>query len=578
MKTKKNELILVFISILMCGISLAYYWCMIDCPYRGDDWLNANSGLGTIYYSGETIGELTLRICKAWIENGRFFPFSSYTYYLFAIFNTLHSYRIFLFCITLIMVLLSGLVIKKLTNNYQMTASFIVLTPMMFYLSEYDSCNPLLCYHGLIQMTVILLMSSMLFLMMWIDKNKCIYAIMSTVFYFMGLCMYEVSYVFIVFIAFAVLYRESNIKNAIKKMTPVLTSLVLALLINVIVRIISSGGGYAGVSISFSISKIVSTALCMMAAAFPVYNAFATGNTFESSDISNGDVILSIIIALLFVLTFYIFNDKESKKRERIITYCMGFSLWILPAFLIGLSAKYQNQIRWGTAWLPYFAEVIGTSIILVQLCRDFYRTVSCSTCWKWMKHVISLVLFVIIGFMTLWNRTAGAHSYSAFEMQGFYTITDALESGIMDEISDKDIIHVIPTVGSENEPNIFYSRFAQKKCNADILNSEQYLTMDYSIYEKEYTAKKIDLGDGNNIFVVGFTNPEALDTVSYPSVFIPENDVNISISFLVKCENTENNVIIDCAHILKTSNDKGIIIQIPYENVIVDSIIHCDN
>ena len=218
---KTNKIMLSILSILICTVSMAYYWCMVDCPYRGDDWLNINSGVGTFYYTGESTLELTIRIAKSWINTGRFFPLSNYVYYLFNIFSTLHSYRIFLFCITLIMVLLSARVIDRIVKNSQMTAAFLSLLPIMFYLSEYYSCNPLLCYHGLMQMTVILFMISMLFLLKWIDSKKISYAILAGIFYFMSLCTYEVSYVFIVFAAFAILYRESDVKRAIKKLSPI---------------------------------------------------------------------------------------------------------------------------------------------------------------------------------------------------------------------------------------------------------------------------------------------------------------------------------------------------------------------
>lgn len=572
MKSKrKNEVSIIIYMILVGVVSLAYYWCMIDCPYRGDDCLNANSAIGTIYYSGESIGELTLRVFKNWVATGRFFPFSTYNYYLFVVFNTLHSYRIFLFCITLVMAFMSGLVIKRLTKNYLLTSLLITLTPMMFYLSEYCACNPLLCYHGLIQITVIWFLSSVLCLLKWIDTDKKVFAVAASVFYFISLCTYEVSYVFIVFIVFAVLYNEVNIWKALKKMRPIFISWVSGALILVIVKMNASTGGYSGVEMSFSISKIVNTALCMMAAAFPIYNAFATGYIFEVSDISKSDLALSIAFALIFVVTFYIFKEKEATRRERVIVYCMGSSLWILPAFLVGMSARYQNEIRWGTDWLPYFVEVIGTSIILVQFCRDLYETVAHSTSWKWMKHILSFCLFIIIGFMALWNRTAGEHSYSKTEMNGFYTIQSALESGIVADVSDRDIIHVWQTIGSEVEPNIFYSRFAQKRVNADILVSEeQYNSMDYSIYENEYIAKNIDLGSGQHIFAVGYMKDNVLNLFSFPLIYIPRYEGSELVVFSTE---SDNDVEIIGSDILKFADEDGVIVQIPYDNVIINSI-----
>lgn len=554
-------------------IALAHYWCMIDVAYRGDDCLNVNAGIGNFYYSGESIGTFTLNIVKAWIANGRFYPLAFYCYFLFAVFGTLHSYRIFLFCITLVMILLSTLVIKKLTKNYLMTAAFVSLTPMMFYLSEYYGCNPLLCFHGLIQVTVIWFMCSVLCLLKWIDTNKRIFAILTAIFYSMSLYTYEVAYVFIVFITFVILYGETDIRKAIKKEAPILVAWGGGILVNVLVRIGTIGSGYAGVAISFSISKLVNTALCMMAAAFPVYNAFATGYTFEVNDISKSSVVVSIMSAFIFILAFYIFKDKKQSQREKIIIYCMGSSLWILPALLMGMSARYQNEIRWGTDWLPYFVEVIGISIILVQFCQSLYETISYSTCWKWMKHGLSLIIFCFLGFMTLWNRTAAEHSYSKLEMNSFYTIQNALELGILDHISDEDIIHVIPTVGSEGEPNIFFSRFAKKRCNADILgNEEEYRSIDYSIYKKEYISKKIDLGSDQHIFTIGLINKNDLSLISSPYVYIPDCKGDELVIF-VTSENTEDFKEIVSSDILTILDEHGAIIQIPYQNVLLDSI-----
>lgn len=569
---KSKKALMIAWMILLFGISLAYYWCMIDLAYRGDDWLNANVE-GVYYYTGESIWEVTLRIMKSWLEAGRFFPCSAYTYYLFAVFNTLHSYRIFLFCITLIMVMLSGLVIKKLTNSYLMTVSFISLAPMMFYLSEYGACNPLLCYHGLMQFTVIWFMCSMLCLFKWLDVNKGIFAFFATVFYFMSLCTYEVAYGYIVFAVFAVLYKESNICNAIRKILPVFAAWIGGLLVNAIVRN-GAVGGYAGVQMSFSIGRIANTALCMLAAAFPIYSAFATGYIFELSDISMGDAVLSFAFAFAFVFAFYFFKEEESSKRSRVIIYCMGFSLWIFPALLIGLSARWQNEVRWGTDWLPYFVEVIGVSIIFIQFCKDLYTTIAHSTCWKWMKHMLSLCLFILIGFMALWNRTAAEHSYSKTEMNAFNTIRDALELGILNDISDEDIIHVVPTIGSEHEPYIFYSRFARKKCNADILTSEeQFVSMDYSAYKNEYIAKKIDLGSDRHIFVIGLYKDGALNIISWPLIYIPDCEDNEFVLFSLEKDGTEMQYEIFPSNIVKMTNDNGIIVQVPHERVILDSI-----
>lgn len=576
---KRKNILLMFWIISIGAISLAYYWCMIDCAYRGDDWLNANSGIGTFYYSGESIGELTLRIFKNWIAEGRLFPFSTYNYYLFAVFNTLHSYRFYLFCITLVMVLVSGLVIKKLTQNYLMTALFMTLAPMMFYLSGDNDCNPLLCYHGLMQNTVIWFMCAVLCLLEWIDTNIRIYAVLGSVFYFMSLLTYEVAYVFIVFAIFVVLYKEPDIRKAVKKMIPILIAWGGALMLNMIVRV-SASGGYSGIEVAFSISKIVNTTLCMMAAAFPIYSAFAGGHTFAWSDVSMSSIVLSVAYAFIFVLAFYVFREKRTSKRERVIIYCMGASLWILPALLIGVSVRYQNEIRWGTNWLPYFVEVIGTSIILVQLCRDMYDTIAGSTYWKWMKHVLSLFLFLVIGYVALWNRIDGAHSYQKEEMNGTYTIQEALESGIAESVSDKDIIHVVQTVGSETEPHIFYSRFARKRCNADLLQSEeQYNSIDYSVYENEYIAKNLELSFGYHVFVLGSVSPDALDVVSYPYIYTGGGyKSESSVLFKIRIDGVEEDKEVSCSDILITSDEEGVIVQIPYEDVILDSIQLRDN
>jgi hypothetical protein len=75
--------------------------------------------------------------------------------------------------------------------------------------------------------------------------------------------------------------------------------------------------------------------------------------------------LVAVLLLVWFVgLTFVIWkamSQRATPKTKETIPF--GLTLWIVPALLIALPAKYQHELHFGLGYLPVFLEYFGAGI-----------------------------------------------------------------------------------------------------------------------------------------------------------------------------------------------------------------------
>ena len=199
-------------------------------------------------------------IIHSWMTTwGRFYPLSYlWGYSFFYLVSSLFLYKLFLIFAVLINVALFAYSLKLVTKRNIIAIFSILVIPIFLKITL--SPNPITSSWGLMQSVFLFILLSLITLVFYIEKNAKYYLILSMVFYFIGLMIYEVSYpLFILHIVLVFsLYRHKPLLYKIKTSLLIFLVALITFGITIAIRVYYgfpilpvNGGLY---SLTFSIS------------------------------------------------------------------------------------------------------------------------------------------------------------------------------------------------------------------------------------------------------------------------------------------------------------------------------------
>ena len=473
-----RNVIFFILASIVCSLSLLNSF---KIPYIGDDEINSLTK-GAMEYYDRSLFDHTWQIAKIWMQSGRFLPLSFYSYSVFVLFPDLLSYRLFLFVLNLGAIAVFAGFIHQMTKKWEAACISMIAVAVFFQYRDYH--DAILAYHGMLQFVSILFFASLILQFKALEKKRIQYSVISGIFFLSNLLLYEITYAFIiVYLLLFIFYRKR--KNVFKLFIPHIIALSISGMLTIIVRQLAVNVSYNGISFSFHPEIVVQTFIKQFTAVFPlnylhiIYEQISLPFWKHLAPYHFTSFIIFFFLILYCSFHFIKKQKKRDKdstalfripnlpekllKKEKQIERCdkakndalypadrhswekilffIGVALCVVPAGIVSLSSRYQQELRTGEGYLPvyiqYFGAVCCTTALFFLLLRWIEKfsikiifcivTAVCSTCILFFTTAVNqVVVDIIVG-----NSVQPVSNH-------------ATEVGIFDAISDRDRVFVI--------------------------------------------------------------------------------------------------------------------------------------
>lgn len=457
--------------IIIAAIAL-YLIPLLKSGYFGDDI--ANSLIDSyLVFENRGLIEFTNHISNSWVrDQGRFFPLAWLGYTLFNLANTIILYKSVVLIFILASIIIWGLFISKTSNSKKIGLLSMAVIPTLFQMRIYH--EPILAYGTLMQLILIYTIGSLLCFHIYLKKEKIGWLIASTIIFTLGLLTYEITYIFGIFHIILALFHTKKIIPTIKKTAPIIISSIffigLALYLRHGLNTLSSG-----YSMGSSIKAYLITLARQLTGTFPLsYFISDPQNIFCSTINCFIDKItaLDLIIVGAFLWVAKKIIERGNEKPNYLLMITLGFAFFITPALLIALSVKHQNELFYGTAYLPVYIQYFGLGLIIISGIEYLWNTVK--------SHKIRTISMTIIGIlwalMILLNLQNNRIVVEEFNRGWFYPrafLKTTLDNGFFNDIAADSTIIKNSNVPYSFDDKYFFFKHTNKRYN--VIHENEY-------------------------------------------------------------------------------------------------------
>jgi hypothetical protein len=423
--------------------------------YYSDDLMNSTIR-GRIALEGQSLSAHLLEVIRHWaVDNGRVFPVAilttiPFSYYLVDI--TAHKAAI-LFLVTVDLLLYFKL-LEQLTKDFHAACLGVLLLPLLLQFRLYH--DPLLSFSGLMPLFLGLTLLSLITFQLYLTSNRWRHLVMSLIAYNLTLYFYEISLPLVVlFPALAARgLRPQQILAALRKATPFLVALSLAVVVNLLARTLkgSAAAGYDGIALSHDIRATASTLANQIFASLPLSYLIADpSNLFrETKNLPFSFLIITPVI--MFAAIYWQLTAKITTTNHRKLPL-IGIILLLLPALLISLSIKYQNESRLGLGYVQNYIQCFGLALIILWLLLVLHHHAGPKLLYLSRVLIcVGLSLCLLRTIQDNWIVVTKANIDSHYRRAA---LVAALEAGILSGLPDQAILLIVDSYTYDPLPKV---------------------------------------------------------------------------------------------------------------------------
>lgn len=435
----------------LAGFMLLCFYPVFSCWYYGDDVVSRNIH-AIMQYENRSLYGFIANMMEYYIAKlGRFFPVHIIQRFLtFYFLNTITKYRIYILAMNILAVLCFALMARAYSGSDRPFYAVLVLFPALFFsLSRYDDAS--IGYYMFIQTLVIYLSLSLMLLKRYRDTGRKVYISLSVVLYLLSLLTYESSYPIVLAYPLAAFYLfhdagRDRIKKTFKVSIPYFITAVCCFAVYVYFSI-NAVQSYDGINFNPDIGKITITSIKQAAAALPGFsgllsntnvkfsiflNSFITGITFR-------DAAAALIFA--YLLPVLIMSQKKVNLRLPGTKFLIGLSFLLIacPAIIIGISKKYQQNLKWGEGYLTVYIIRFGLVLLFILL----YEFITGHINRKAVKIVFIALTVLLALFLNLFvmqeNRNVLQYKNQTTYLR--LVAERAIDAGLLKNIPEQSVI-----------------------------------------------------------------------------------------------------------------------------------------
>jgi hypothetical protein len=438
---------------------------LLESGYYGDDSLNAFV-LTLMKENHQSLWGLY----KAYFEvfAGSRLSFFQLYHWTFMIFTKLISLKIYVLVLVLIGSYLFSKLIFILTRSREIAyLSFLVLAVVIQFRSYGD---PILVFHGLGPIHFIFVIGSLLqwqyFLMFRLRRHF----FWSFLLFLLANMMYELSYPLFMAHFFMSFYfnkkRERSFFQSFKSMSPFLAVSVTLGLTTIIVREFFFKTNDIANTLFHSAYKPnqdpFAVILCLVKqiyATVPLSYYFSDPNSlFGKNNILPFNTIFFQSVALVSTAALFIYlAGTFSKELYRLenedsndnltggvqVLFGVGFSLLVLPSFLLALSPKYQSEILWGLAYTPVYIASFGMSFLILGVLYYLRHKFKDNSRLFFIGSALFAGCAIATVLLNYRNNKVVVISSNTFWHHPRTILEQALENGLISEVRDNSYLFI---------------------------------------------------------------------------------------------------------------------------------------
>lgn len=406
---------------------------------------------------GQSILQRTWDEIGIYAKMGRINPFATFQFLAFYVLTSPFVFKILIIALTLFGCWLFYRFLLRWTHHLQLSALSLILIPLCIQLRLYH--DPMTGYYGLMQLMFIELMASLIFLLRYLETGKRSMVLCSLAFFLIGLTSYEMFYPLLILVLFIIWTQKRSVIETLRCSLPYILIEFLLFSASMILRssAASTTASYSGTTFSLDFFTVFSTWLKQSFAAFPLSYQLSNEDAVLTNRVISPDELFSfsftsflqnielqdILCLSIAGLILWQTAKSESPKWNLWKTIGAGILLVALPGMTIAVSQKYQEQIVWGTAYIPVYFEYFGAALILGAL---FLSAIS-----NKQKHqtvrALSAGLFCVVFLVTMQNNRRSAEYLNESFLYPRQAGEAALQAGILGSFDNSQT-----TIVSDNE------------------------------------------------------------------------------------------------------------------------------
>ncbi len=335
--------------------------------------------------------------------------------------------------------------VLKLTGNAQIPLILLLLFPLCVQFRIYH--DPILSYYGLMEMMFGELMLSLIFFLKYLEEPKKKSLFLSFLFFTVGILSYEMFYPLILLYPLLAIFHRKNLIKGLQVCLPfgVIASILFAVSMTFRLSSAAADQTYSGTTFSLQAGKVFYAWYCQTVAAFPFsYRIADTGASllgkwiqeqaiFEVSWSGFFSGIRWIDLAGLAIAGCILQNiqKKASFSKLKSEYWLVGLFLLLLPGLTIAISAKYQQQLIPGLAYIPVYFEYFAAAILVFLLAVSAFRFMR-----RFIRRDVLLVFcYASFSVVFLFNNQTNRRVIELLNQSFLYprqTGEAALQSGIL--------------------------------------------------------------------------------------------------------------------------------------------------
>ncbi|MFB3893029.1 MAG: hypothetical protein ACE15C_13510 [Phycisphaerae bacterium] len=359
-----------------CGVLLAVIsctvmslWPLLSSGYYSDDLVNSTIK-GRVEMKGVSIWAGVVENNRELVVDfGRLLP----TYFLLTLpfaylLPDLPPHKAAVLLLVAANLLLFYKLMRMLVKDYHVACLAVLLMPVLFQFRLYH--DPILSLCGMMQFFMTLMMVSAMAFLKYLERRRWWYLAASLISYNVCLYFYEISIPLVVlFLILAAGVHGGGIRSAARKVAPYVVSAVVALALAVLVRVLHdpAARAYGGIAPHLGASTLATALLAQLTAALPLsYHLFDPSHLFRGAGF--GDIGPSAILpVIVFALAYWYLTGRMGAVATRQLLL-LGGALLLVPALMISMSSKYQEELEMGLGYVPVYVQYFGLAMLAICL------------------------------------------------------------------------------------------------------------------------------------------------------------------------------------------------------------------
>ena len=216
-----------------------------------------------------------------------------------------------------------------------------------------------------------------------------------------------------------------------------------------------------------------------------------------------------MLMAASLYLTYRCVSPNNPGKAkpfpEKSKFFIIAFSLMCITPVFVAISTKYQNELTWGTAYLPVYYSYFGVGMVLAAVLSWVLKRFAI------LRIPIVMVLAISITTNYLVNRDVIAKIDKVF-VEPQTSLGQSLKGGLFNALDDGDYVNT-DGPGYQFMNRGYFYRHSGKKVIVNDLNTDKDKSIHYTLRRQDtppYMWKLIKPEDLRIVFGEGWADAEA--------------------------------------------------------------------